>query len=193
MHKAKVITEKNYKLQPFTVDLSDKVQFMVNGIYDIFSQKLVNQYNTNMIVNDLKDAAQILGKAIEGYENKSCYMYFLFDTDVEKLIGVINIISPIGIKKNYPAIEYIAKLENQIDATWAIEYYIEPKYWNKGICSYFVNSLLIILKEQGAKNITAISNTKNKISNHLLEKLNFMPFLENEDHLGQIVWAKKNY
>lgn len=190
MHRAKVITEKNYKLQPFTIDLSNKVQFMVNGIYDIFSQKLVNEYNTNMIVNDLKDAAQILVTAIKGYETKTSYMYFLFDTDADKLIGILNIISPIGIKSSYPAIEYITNLENEMDTTWAIEYYIEPKYWNKGICSYFVNALLIILKEQGVKNITAISNTKNKISNHLLEKLNFKPFVKHEDYLGQIVWSK---
>lgn len=190
MHKGKVFSTKSYRLQPFTIDLQEQTEVILEGLKRIFSNKQVTTFNPNRIIKTDQDALLYLHATMNGYDKQTIYDYFLIDTANERLAGTIHLLSPKIIKKSYPALLYLAGIEHYSDTTWVVEYYLDPLYWNKGIMCHFLTRSVDELFVQGATHVCALTNAENIASIALLKKLNFRQIMSYNDQQGQVLWMR---
>ena len=161
-------------LQPVYLDngiieihpLRDKDLTKPNNIADDLFEILNDSENTRFIAEKRIDSKEALGNLIfgfmMGYQEQISYAHFLTLKSIDKVIGVVNVISPERIEETY-----------NIKDKWFIEYYLNKKYWNKGIMSGAIEAIISTLRGQGIDNISAICEKGNLASIKILKKCGF--------------------
>lgn len=191
MHKGQVFSTSNYRLQPFTVDLEENYEMILEGLHKIFSKQQVIEFNVDRKLKTIEDAHLFLHSTFLGYEEKTFFNYFLIDKVNNALAGTITLISPKTTSSIYPFFNHFINSNKEKDSTWTIEFYLDPMYWNKGIMTNFVSVIVKELFKQGATNVCALTNTQNIASISLLKKLSFIQIDEYNDFQGQVLWNRK--
>lgn len=140
-----------------------RIQNIENDIYEILSDNESTEYIPEKRLSNRKAASDRVYSFIVGYQTSSSYAHFITDKRTQKVIGVINIISPERAKQSYKIDKY----------DWMIEYYLHKDYCGKGIMTGIVGSVCKRLKGQGFNTVAAICDRNNHASIRLLEKVGF--------------------
>lgn len=161
----------NYRCMILTDDLlEEKFEVIIKGLYMLFSNPIVYQYNPNIQVKDYRtDVIKHIDIATKGINENTLFEYYIFDIDNDAVIGTIYLISPQKAKITYG----ISSLIPEIDIPWYVEFYLNPNYWGKGVITSFLKLIIDDLLLQGYKNIMALTHITNVKSIKILQKLNF--------------------
>jgi RimJ/RimL family protein N-acetyltransferase len=181
MHTKKIITEGRYRLQYLSKELHEPeiLDKISNDLRYIFSNSRVTEFAPEMkIVAEMP--GEFMFEIITGYTSNEKFTYLLFDTHLDKTIGVIILLPSHTIQKSYPFLFTELIPEELKEDSWAIQYYLDPFYWGNNVMSSFVNKLIVELFKQYAKNVFAFTNPKNINSEILLKKSFFIKICEHE-------------
>lgn len=191
MYTRKVIKSGHFKLEPYSPDFD--WDLAVDGLLQIFHDDRVIRFNPNMLMSNEDEVIRYLGETDRGYIAGLIYDYFVFDESNNNLVGVIKYLSDEAVKQFYPTAHYIFKSDEKGQSVWAIEYFLRPDYWRKGIMSYFVNESMSHLFLKDVTTICAYVLPTNKPSIYFLEKLFFLKVPNYVSTQGQELWFKKNH
>lgn len=193
-HKGKVFTIANFTLQPFTTDIQDKIELIENGLLDLFSDKKITRYNPNLQMTEELDVLNFMVHVSMSYQHQGAFTYFLFDNEANRMIGIVQLISNKVVLLSYPTHVNICEMILNMDKNnlWAIEFYLNCDYWNRGIMSMFVDSITNELFMQGVETVIAITNRENSASISLLKKCNYTLLDDYVDITNQVLWYRQN-
>jgi RimJ/RimL family protein N-acetyltransferase len=166
--------ENNYKLNPINLD-NGVIQIhplggrelmkhakVVNDLFEILSDDENTKYISEKRVTDKKTISdQLLGITI-GYQEQLYYAHFLTLKKLDKIIGMINIITPKRVEDTY-----------LIKNRWFIEYYLNKQLWGHGIMYGAIKAVIQNMEKQGIINLGALCIPENFVSIRLLEKCGF--------------------
>ncbi|MDP3915071.1 MAG: GNAT family protein [Bacteroidota bacterium] len=164
MNNLKPINLDNGVIQIHPLRTSDlfRHNLIVDDLYEIFGDEATLPYNSEKIVKDKNTiSTQLLGVTI-GYEQQISYTHFLTLKENNKIIGEIIILSPKNVQLAY-----------KIKDTWIIEYFLNKKYWNKGIMTGVISAIANIMKINKINKIGALVDRNNLSSIRVLEKVGF--------------------
>lgn len=192
-HRAKVFRSGNIVLQAFTVDLEPYKGQIIQGLFNLYSNKEVTKFNYNRRFTTLEDAAIHLDRICVSYMEETAFSYLLLNYDSKELLGEITIASPKGVKEWYPFLYNNAfKVSTVIDLnkTWLAEFYLREEFWGNGLIPHFANRLFDELQNQNGKSIMAFCEPENGRSIKALNKLGFKDsqILKEGDYK---LWVKK--
>jgi len=134
-----------------------------NDIYQILSDNETTEFIPEKRLKDLKGASEKVFGIILGYQTNLSYGLLVSDKRNNKVIGIINIISPDCAKQTYKIDKY----------DWMIEYFLHKNYWGQGIMTGIITAICKKLKGQGIETIGAICDRNNNKSIRVLEKIGF--------------------
>lgn len=188
IHKGKVFNVKMFRLQPFTVSINPEV--VSEGLLRLYSDTRVTRYNNNTILATQDDAKKMLIKVQQGYQENVAFTYFLFNMENNKVIGTMPLISPTLVSIAYPNVGYFCnKFTNKtLKMIWSIEFYLQPAYWNMGIMSVFVKTMINELIKQGADGVIALTDKRNIGSIKVLQRCGFNCVEDYNDLQNQSLW-----
>jgi len=138
---------------------------MAQDIYEILSDDEVLKFIPEKRLKSIEDARNFLTGTVFAYQYERNFTHFIKIKEINKTIGVINVITPKTVEQDY---KFVSKY------TWMIEYYIHQAVWGRNIMSdvfpYFVKRML----SQGVEKIGAACFPDNIASIKLLEKAEFV-------------------
>jgi len=175
------------KIRPINIE---NAQFMIHVLRpidmvrmasiekDIF--EMLNDDDTVQYIPEQKliinaDANKKVTGFVVGYSTGVSFAHFITEKNGLKTIGIVNIISPETAKASY-------KLDRH---DWMVEYYLNKKYWGKGIATGALTAICINLFSQGILRIAAVCQRENISSLRVLEKVGFIkekPFDFKQDY-----------
>lgn len=144
-------------------------------VFEILSDVENTQYISEKRLKTKNEASDLIFGFVLGYQNGLRYAHFITAKKLNKVIGVIDIISPDLARRFYKLDKY----------EWMIEYYLHKAYWNIGIMSNSVGLICQELKAQGIHKIAAVCNKQNIYSIKVLNNIGFIkkkPFDQNQDY-----------
>jgi len=134
-----------------------------NDLYEILSNFENTEYIPRRRPENRDDLSNKIMGIILNYEKKLQYAHFITNKVTNKIIGMVDLISPENAKKNYNLDEY----------DWVIEYFLHRNFWGQGIMSGIISAICQRLNEQGIQTIAAICDRNNIGSIRVLEKNGF--------------------
>lgn len=143
------------------IDAIDSLR-IENDLFEILNDKETTEFLPEHRISDKSKMNMFLFGAILGYERQTNYMHFLTAKKINQTIGVINLITPSEVEKNY-----------QQKGVWYLEYYLNKKFWNQQIMSNALFAILENIKQQEIHRIGALTFIENIASVKILEKLGF--------------------
>ncbi|MBP8115771.1 MAG: GNAT family N-acetyltransferase [Chitinophagaceae bacterium] len=183
------IISDQYRLELYTPEFD--WDLAVEGLLQIFGDERVIRYNSNMLMKNEDAVIKYLSETDRGYENGIFYDYFLFDNSDNKVIGVIKYLSAKAVKQLYPTANYIFRGEEPGQSIRAIEYFLNPDYWRKGLMSHFLSESINKLFLEDTTTICAYIQPENIASSSILKKLFFLKVPDYLSDQGQELWYKK--
>ena len=153
------INNGTLEVHPFRESELHRDNEVINDIYEIFGDISQIPFNKEKFVKDKKDINTYF--IVSNYHLKIQYTHFISHLQSKKIIGKI-IISP-------PIKEYI-EFENKLKNTWILEFYLNKKFWNKGIMSGIIPAIVRSMQKQDIKKIGAVVDKLNFGSIRILEK-----------------------
>ncbi len=157
-----------------TIDML-RIGSIENDIFEILSNDENIEFIPRRRIKDLEDASNKVFGIILGYQKNLSYTHFITNKITNKVIGIIDIISPDYAKKMYSLNKY----------DWIIEYVLHKDYWGQGIMTGIIAAICQRLRDQGINTIAAVCDKNNISSIRLLEKIGFQkmkPFDINQDY-----------
>lgn len=140
-----------------------RISDIENDIYEILSDNNSTKYIPEKRLSTRKTATDRVFGFVMGYQTSTSYAHFITDKRTQKVIGLIDIISPERAKQSYKIDKY----------DWMIEYYLHKDYCGQGIMTGIVGAICQRLKGQGINTIAAICDRNNQASIRVLEKVGF--------------------
>lgn len=192
IYQTNILRNDTYTLLPIQQEIIDHKQDIIADLLNLFSNEAVIKYNPNYTIKSTKDAEYLFDSIIEATINRISFIYLLFETESNLLIGKIDLITPRTVRRNYPMMYLMCQENTRIDIEeiWAIEYYLNAKYWNNKIMSNFLSPLIEDLLDQGCEAICALSHNNNIASKKTLEKIEFINYPEYSDLQNQGLYIK---
>ncbi|MHA8065276.1 GNAT family N-acetyltransferase [Aquirufa sp. ROCK2-A2] len=95
------------------------------------------------------------------YDLKIQFNHFISNIKSKKIIGKIII---------WPLVEEYIQFDSTLKNTWIIEFYLNKKFWNKGIMSGIIPAVARDMQKQGINKIGAVVDKLNFGSIRILEK-----------------------
>ena len=168
------IEYNEFFLEPLRLDdpklFEIQAQEIDKRIFNLFNNPLVIKHHPEKIVT----CDSVLAETQIGYNNSTLFNHFLFDSNFDRFVGIISLISPKGIEEMYPNLAPIFQKYNEYNDTWIIEYWLNNSYWRKGIMSKFIPFFCnLAFVDSKAKSITALCNPENISSIKLATKVGF--------------------
>ncbi len=147
------------EIHPYRVSEAERDKEVVNDLFEIFGDISQIPFNKEKHVKDKKDINTY--SIVSDYHLKRQYTHFVSHIESKKIIGKI-IISP-------PIKEYI-QFDSTLKNTWIIEFYLNKSFWNKGIMSGIIPTIVRGIQKQGIKKVGAVVDKLNFGSIRILEK-----------------------
>jgi len=174
--------------KPLTNNNSQEFRAIENGLLAIFSDKQVLHFHPEKELKSVSDAATYVLGTLIGYGAKIHYNHFIFEKKTNRVIGIIEIRSPLGVLSKYEFLEKISEQEPILKNTWVVEYYLNPEYWGRGIISLCLSLVIDRILINPATTISAFTQTENIRSKRILDKHKFIHFITYEKGLEH--WIK---
>lgn len=140
-----------------------RLENIEKDLYEILSDFENTLYIPRRRLKDMTDASHKIMGVILSYEKNLQYAHFITNKMTNKIIGLVDIISPEKAKENYKLEEY----------DWLVEYFLHKDFWGQGIMSGIISAICQKLNEQGIETIAAICDRNNIASIRILEKNGF--------------------
>lgn len=162
------LSDGKTSIHPFrNSDMTEKkMEQIIQDIYSIYSNNETVKYIPEKKINTFKEAINRFQKIRLNYGLKTSYTHFITVNSIGRIVGEINIISPLG------ASDY--KIPNyDLSNVWFIEY---AKNIDLGKFGLITRSLAVVisnLKKQGISKIGAVCFRENKASIKILLNLEF--------------------
>ena len=140
-----------------------KYDQLVADIYCILSDDRTLKYLPAKRINNLKEAETFLQTMILGSHTGRNHLHFICDKNLDKVIGLIDIISPEIAKEFYDIKTY----------PYFIEFYLSSAATGCYIMTEILPAMVDAVLNQGIPSIGAVVNRKNLAAKRVLEKANF--------------------
>ncbi len=135
---------------------------LIQDIYEIFSDDETTIYTPEKKVESTKVVSDRLNGVVHRYHRGESFTHYITLKKINKVIGVIDIISPSLVEKDY-----------DIKDTWFIEYFLNKELWGRGIMSGIVGAIVNTMKKRGINRIGALCDSNNIRSVTILKKIGF--------------------
>lgn len=114
----------------------------------------------------IDEANKKMGECIMSFYEKKTLTYIIKAVDHFPM-GFIHVFTP----------------DNSTDIKdWLIEYYLNERFWRKGIMTAAVQTVLAFLQENNISNVKAVVDSENLASKRILEKLKFKLYARNSSN-----------
>lgn len=161
----KPINFENDKLliHPFRPEDLSRFEELTKDIFDILSDDQTLKFIPGKRLNNLQEAEIFLQTAIVNYHTGRNYIHFINHKELDKVIGIIDLISPEVVKDHYNMDHY----------PFFIEFYLSGFASGCYIMSEILPVLIELILDQGIDKIGAVVNRKNIAAKKVLEYANF--------------------
>lgn len=143
-------------------DLS-RFEQLSKDIFDILSDEKTLKYIPEKRIYNLQEAESFLQTNIINYHSGRNYLHFIHHKQLDKVIGIIDLISPNVAKDHYCMDEY----------PFFIEFYLSGFASGCYIMTEILPLLIEDLHKQGILSIGAVINRNNIAARKVLENANF--------------------
>ncbi|WEK20404.1 MAG: GNAT family N-acetyltransferase [Candidatus Pedobacter colombiensis] len=150
-------------IHPFRSEDLQKYDQLVADIYTILSDDRTLKYLPAKRINNLKEAETFLQTMILGSHSGRNHIHFIHDKKLDKVIGLIDIISPEMAREFYNIKAY----------PYFIEFYLSSSATGCYIMTEILPAVVDAILNQGIESIGAVVNRKNIAAKRVLEKANF--------------------
>jgi [ribosomal protein S5]-alanine N-acetyltransferase len=158
-----IFESEQFLIHPFRQINANRYDSITEDVYKILSDNEVLTFIPEKRLSNKEEAKNFIFSIIAGYEQETSYAYFITIKDINRTIGIINLISPKKTKENYVLEEY----------NWMIEYYMLKAAWGRNIMSEILPAFKERVLSQGIKKLGAICKQANYGSIRVLEKSGF--------------------
>lgn len=163
------LENEDYLIHPFRQIDANRILQLIRDVFEIYSDKDCMKYVPEKIMDSIEQAQFFITRAVIHNHYGVSITEFITKKDENKAIGLLQLISPNIIQKEYPDIE---------KDVWMLEYYLNKKYWGENIMTHAVNAVLRNVFEQGISCVGALVNRENIASIKLLKINGFRLIME---------------
>lgn len=150
-------------IHPFRPEDLGRFHELTKDIFSILSDELTLKFIPGKRLNSLEEAELFLQTMILNYHSGRNYIHFITHKQLNKVIGIIDLISPGVARQHYQMDHY----------PFFIEFYLSGFASGCYIMTAILPQLIDHLSDQGISNIGAVVNRKNIAATKVLEKANF--------------------
>ncbi|MNK05995.1 hypothetical protein D3C87_238850 [compost metagenome] len=140
-----------------------RFQELSSDIFSILSDDLTLKFIPGKRLNNLQEAELFLQTMVMNYHSGHNYIHFITHKQLNKVIGIIDLISPEVAKQHYQMDHY----------PFFIEFYLSGFASGCYIMTEILPQLIDSLSDQGILKIGAVVNRENIAARKVLEKANF--------------------
>ena len=140
-----------------------RFQELSSDIFSILSDDQTLKFIPGKRLNSLQEAELFLQTMVMNYHSGHNYIHFITHKQLNKVIGIIDLISPEVAKQHYQMDHY----------PFFIEFYLSGFASGCYIMTEILPQLIDSLSDQGISKIGAVVNRKNIAARKVLEKANF--------------------
>ncbi|MEQ7801836.1 GNAT family N-acetyltransferase [Pedobacter sp. ASV1-7] len=141
----------------------DHFEKLTQDIFSILSDEWTLKYIPEKRLHNLQQAELLLQTAILNYHSRQNYLHFITHKASNKVIGMIDVITPELARKHYHMDYY----------PFFIEFYLSSAASGCYIMTEILPKLMEELLRQGISKIGAVINRENIAARRVLEKANF--------------------
>lgn len=150
-------------IHPYRPQDFNRFEEMTKDIFKILSDEQTLAFLPAKRLNNLPEAELFLQTAIVNYHSGRNYLHFISHKEYNKVIGMIDVISPEIAREHYSLDNY----------PFFIEFYLSSTASGQAIMTEMLPALIGNLHLQGMRKIGAVINRKNKAARKVLEKATF--------------------
>lgn len=151
-------------IHPFRPEDLGRFQQLTNDIFGILSDEKTLKFVPGKRLNNLQEAELFLQTMVMNYHSGRNYLHFISHKELNKVIGMIDLISPEVARDHYSMDHY----------PFFIEFYLSRFATGCYIMTEILPLLIDNLSDQGISKIGAIINRKNIAARKVLEHANFI-------------------
>ncbi|PTS97592.1 hypothetical protein DBR11_16860 [Pedobacter sp. HMWF019] len=150
-------------IHPFRPDDLERYEQLVADLFSILTDDQTLKYIPEKRLNSLEEAEIFLQTMVVNYHSGRNYVHFITDKKQDKVVGIINLISPEVAKEFYVISKY----------PHFIEFYLSSNATGCYIMTQILPPIVDEILAQGIPSIGAVVNRKNTAAKRVLEKANF--------------------
>jgi RimJ/RimL family protein N-acetyltransferase len=157
------LENKKLLIHTFRPEDLGRFQELTGDIFEILSDQWTLKFIPEKRLNNLQEAELFLQTAIINYHLGHNFLHFISHKELNKVIGMINLISPEVAKEHYRMEHY----------PFFIEFYLISPASGSSIMTEILPSMVDEFLKQGITRIGAVVNRKNIAARKVLENANF--------------------
>jgi [ribosomal protein S5]-alanine N-acetyltransferase len=150
-------------IHPFRPEDLGRFEELSSDIFSILSDDQTLKFIPGKRLNNLWEAELFLQTMVMNYHSGHNYIHFITHKHLDKVIGIIDLISPEVARQHYQMDHY----------PFFIEFYLSGFATGCYIMTEILPQLIDNLSDQGISKIGAVVNRKNIAARKVLEKANF--------------------
>lgn len=151
-------------IHSFRPEELSRFEELTKDVFDILSDEQTLKFLPTKRLNSLQEAELFLQTMIVNYHSGRNYIHFITDKELDKVIGIIDLISPQLVKDHYNIDHY----------PFFIEFYLISFARGCYIMTELLPLLVDNLFKQGITGVGAVINRKNIAARKVLENANFI-------------------
>ena len=150
-------------IHPFRPEDLGRFEELSSDIFSILSDDQTLKFIPGKRLNNLQEAELFLQTMVMNYHSGHNYIHFITHKQLDKVIGIIDLISPEVARQHYQIDHY----------PFFIEFYLSGFASGCYIMTEILPQLIDNLSDQGISKIGAVVNRENIAARKVLEKANF--------------------
>ena len=163
MLKPILIENENLIIHPFRSTDFDRYGQLVDDIYSILSDSQTLKFIPTKRLHNIKEAEHYLNTMIINYHTGKKYLHFITDKNHDKVVGMVDLISPAVAMEHYNITNY----------PYFIEFYLSSSMTGCYIMTELLPMIVESISRQGITELGAIVNRKNIAARKVLENAQF--------------------
>jgi RimJ/RimL family protein N-acetyltransferase len=158
------IEHGNYLVHSFRAEEMKREKSISRDIYAILSDEATLRYLPEKKLPSPEAATLYFRSNLLSYHAGKNYLHFITDKHTEKIVGMIDLISPEVAKEHYQLNHY----------PYFIEFYLESNAQGRSIMTTLLPAFVSQLQRQHIKHLGAVVNHKNTAARKVLKKAGFV-------------------
>lgn len=150
-------------IHPFRPEDLQRFEQLTQDIFSILSDDHTLKFIPGKRLHSLEEAATFLKTMVINYHSGLNYIHFITDKQLNKVVGIIDLISPTVAKAHYQIDHY----------PFFIEFYLSGFASGCYIMTEILPAVIDNLLQQGIPSIGAVVNRKNIAARKVLERAQF--------------------
>jgi RimJ/RimL family protein N-acetyltransferase len=150
-------------IHPFRPDDLQRFDELTRDIYAILSDNRTLKFIPGKRLHNLEEAGLFLQTMIVNYHSGRNYIHFISDKHLNKVVGIIDLISPEVAREHYEMDHY----------PFFIEFYLSGRATGCYIMTEILPPIVDRILAQGISSIGAVVNRQNTAAKKVLERAQF--------------------